>query len=225
MLQQAQKPIAVFSTEAHAVKDKDGVTSYVNRHMVTIQQAGSKDSVEKVAEDWLKDLAAKSVTRGDFDPQANEYRDWYEYFSKRFEAYKQGLEMPLDGTPIKMCLSFTPAERAQCESVRLYTLESLAAANEEVIARLGMGGRTLKTKAAKMLETQAGGKLAEQNAALQQKVDELTAQVQELRTMLGRDPSESNSNVESQMAEMRAMIASLAAKPEEKKRGRPAKVQ
>lgn len=224
MLQQAQKPIAIFHTDAVPYKDETGVTNYKNVHFVTIQQAGSKDSVEKIAEEWISDLARKATTRGDFDSQAEEYREWYEYFSKRFEAYKSNLEMPMDGTPIKMCLSFTPAERAQCEAIHVYTLEGLAECNEEVIQRLGMGGRTLKTKAAKMLETQAGGKVAEQNAALQQKVAELTAQVAEFRQMLlaeGKDPETPAVDIGAQVAA--AIAAQFAAMSEKKKPGRPAK--
>ena len=220
MLQQAQKPIAIFHTDAVAIKDKDGITGYKNVHFVTVQQAGSKDSVEKIAEEWLADLLRKSATRGDFDNQADEYREWYDYFKKRFDAYTQDLEMPLDGTPIKMCLAFTPAERAQCEHIKIYTLEDLAACNEEVIQRLGMGARTLKTKATKMLETQAGGKLAEQNAALQQKVAELTSQVIELKQMIGRDPDSPVVDVSAQLAAMQAQMTQLMSA---KKPGRPAK--
>jgi len=224
MLQQAPKPIATFRTEAVAFKDKDGITQYKNVHFVDVQQAGSKDSVTKIAPDWIADLANKATVKGDFDPQAEHYAEWHTYFKARYDAYVANLEMPMEGTPIKMCLSFSPAERAQCEHVKVFTLEQLAQCPEDVIQRLGMGGRVLKNKAAKMLESQAGANLAEQVAALLLKVDEQAQQITEFKAMLlaeGKDPDAPPVDIGAQVAA--AIAAQFAAMNEKKKPGRPAK--
>jgi hypothetical protein len=69
--------------------------------------------------------------------------------------------MATDGTPIRASLAFSPAEVAQCESVKIFTLEALAVCNEQAMNNMGMGGRTLKQKAEKILENFAGSKVAE----------------------------------------------------------------
>ena len=122
----------------------------------------------------------KSQTRGPFDSAANEYEDWHKRFSKMLDSYKNGIDMATEGTPIRASLAFSPAEVAQCESVKIFTLEALSICNEQAMINMGMGGRTLKQKAEKILENFAGSKVAEENAALKAKVELMQEQLNKL---------------------------------------------
>ncbi|MFA6904493.1 MAG: hypothetical protein WC236_15565 [Gallionellaceae bacterium] len=190
MIKAAQMPFVRFETEVETVRDEDGHTQYRNKIMAYITSAGSKDEVVKVADEWIAQLREKSQTRGAFDAAANEYDQWYDRFSKLLQNYKDGLGMDHDGTPLRACLAFTPAEVAQCEAVKIFTIDALAVCNEEAIGRMGMGGRTLKQKAQKILETGDGAKVAEENAALRLKVEELTEKVVQLTALVGAEPKQ-----------------------------------
>lgn len=185
MIQTAKLPYVRFETEVITSKDEDGHNEFKNKIMAYITSAGSKDEVVKDADEWVLQLRDKGMMRGPFDSAANEYEQWYDRFSKMLAAYKEGKGTDHDGTPIRASLAFSPAELAQCESVKIFTLEALAVCSEEAISRMGMGGRVLKQKAAKILETYDGSKLAEENVALKLKVDELTAKVEHLIALSG----------------------------------------
>ena len=185
MIQAARMPYVRFETEVETIKDAEGHNQYKNKIMAYITSAGSKDEVVKVADEWIAQLREKGQTRGPFDSAANEYEQWYERFSKLLQNYKDGKGLDHDGTPIRASLAFSPAEVAQCEEVKIFTLESLAVCSEEALSRMGMGGRVLKQKAAKILESADSSKLAEENASLKLKLDELTAKVERMMAQSG----------------------------------------
>ena len=187
MIQSARMPYVRFDTEVVTSKDEQGHTVYGNKIMAYITSAGSKDELVKDADEWVNALREKSMTRGPFDSAANEYDAWYDRFSKMLQSYKDGNGMEHDGTPLRASLAFSPAEVAQCEAVKIFTLEALSICNEESISRMGMGGRALKQKAEKILLNAEGAKVAEENAALRIKIDELTAKVEQL-IAVGNEP-------------------------------------
>jgi hypothetical protein len=184
MIQAARMPYVRFETEVVTTKDNDGHNQFSNKIMAYITSAGSKDEVVKVADEWIAQLLDKAQTRGAFDSAANEYTQWYERFSKLLQNYKNGLELDHDGTPIRASMAFSPAEVAQCESVKIFTLEALATCNEEAMSLMGMGGRALKQKAAQILEGNVNGRLAEENSALKVKIEELSKRVEQLSALV-----------------------------------------
>ena len=180
MIQAAKLPYVRFETEVSVTKDEDGHNQYKNVIMAHITPAGSKDEIVKLADEWIVQLMDKSQTRGPFDSAANEYEDWHKRFSKMLDSYKNGIDMATEGTPIRASLAFSPAEVAQCESVKIFTLEALAVCNEQAMNNMGMGGRTLKQKAEKILENFAGSKVAEENTALKSKLEAMQEQLDKL---------------------------------------------
>jgi len=187
MIQTAKLPYVRFETEVLTTKDKDGHNVYTNKIMAYITSAGSKDELVKDADEWVSQLLEKAQTRGAFDSASSEYEQWHDRFSKMLQKYKEGINLDHDGTPLRASMAFSPAEVAQCENVKIFSIEALAVCNEEAISRMGMGGRVLKQKAEKLLESNNNGKLAEENAALQLKIEELTQKVQRLTDMVGQD--------------------------------------
>lgn len=176
MLQPARPPHVMFETRA--IEDRQAsmasdIIRYKDVDFVVITPVGGKDVVEKIASEWLADIRNKSHV-GLYD------REWSERFSRMYELYKQDKEMPIDGTPLRMCLMFSPAEIKACESVNIRTLEDAAAMNEEAVGRVGMGARSIKDKAnAAISQSQGTGKIAQEIAALKVDNERLSKQLEE----------------------------------------------
>lgn len=179
MIQQPKLPYVRFSVEAKEVKDEEGHITYKNQYWATIVPAGGKDEVVKDAAEWIAGLRVKGETRGPFDAAANEYRVWFEQFSKMFEQFKAGEEMTMTGTPLRAILAFTKAEIAQCEGARIYSVEDLASCNEEGLRHIGIGGRALKDKAAQLLASKNDNRQAEALAAAHVRIEQLEARIEQ----------------------------------------------
>ena len=189
MLQQVRMPYVRFDVTVRESKDGDGHIVRQNVYYAHITPAGGKDEVVKIASEWIDELRRKGDTRGPFDQAANEYGRWYEHFSKGFESYKKGEEMQTDGTPIRASLAFMKSEIMQAESAKLYSIEDLAACNEEAIQQMGVGGRALKAKAAEILKTKDASHAAEEIIALRQQVEELKTLVNDMKDAGMQDPA------------------------------------
>jgi hypothetical protein len=148
---------------------------------VIITPQGSKDRIERVADDWLKEKAAHAEG-GRFS------RSWYEAYRRHYEMWLKDEEPIVDGTPLRSWPILSPSQYKTLRDLRILTVEDLAIANEETIGRIGPGARSLKSQAGEWLAQakDIGMPVAEaerlrgDNAALRQQIDALTLQVNEL---------------------------------------------
>lgn len=152
-----------------------------------ITPPGSRDCVEKVAKDWLKEIEAKH--RG--GDQGWPY-EFVQGFKMAYEQYLQQNEMPPMGTPIRGFMLLQPSEQQRCLSANILTVEDLASANEQAIARIGMGARAMSEKAAAWLRSRGDGsaQVASENINLKVEVEQLREQLaaaQETIRVLERD--------------------------------------
>lgn len=155
------------SIEAGYYKTKD-----VDYALITPQ--GSKDRVEREVTDWFANLT-QQVQEGRFS------QEWLSHFKASYAAWKEGRELPLNGTPVRTWPSLSPSQVTQCLEAKLRTVEDLANANEETISRMGMGGRALKDKAVNWLSVAAsGGKVTEELTALRVKAEAAEARNKQL---------------------------------------------
>jgi hypothetical protein len=152
-------------------------------HMVRLRQVGSRDHVDKVAEDWLKTI----------HQNPNMMPEWVIRFRAAYDQFKQGLEPVVDGTHIKMWPAVSPAQAATIIGAGIRSVEDLAAANESALARIGIGARELQRKALTWLETaRTTGKAAAEidslrvhNSQLESSMDELRVELAKLRAQVG----------------------------------------
>ena len=142
----------------------DGVTQLVDVAFAIVRAPGAKDSLEKKADDWLKQLETYAKD-GRIPPS------WPHEYRQAFEAWKAGEEMPVTGTPIRSWPPLTPAQRQNVLNAEIYTVEDLASANDENRSRIGMGAHGLQAKDA--------GSMAKELAAMRIKLEELTTTVTE----------------------------------------------
>lgn len=141
---------------------------------VVITPAGSKDQIERIAEEWLAQIR-RQAGEGKYNPV------WVQHFEAVYRQWKETNTIPENGTSIKAWPLLSPAQVATVLAANIRTVEDLATANEDAIRRLGMGGRDLKTKAVAWLDSaKDAGKVAAENAALKLELDGLREEVQEL---------------------------------------------
>lgn len=158
--------------EQRAEEDRNGsieaghyVAKNINYALIT--SPGSKDCVEKIAEDWLAQIKNKA-REGGFPPQ------WADHFAFAYKQWQEENTIPENGTPIKGWALLSPAMQQQVLAANIRTVEDLAVMNESGLARVGMGARDLQRKAAAWLEeARSTGAVASKNAALEMKVEQL----------------------------------------------------
>lgn len=130
-----------------------------------ITSPGSKDEIEKDAKEWLTGMRQQSQTK-------QYLAQWHDHFAKVFDMWEKGHEIPEDGTPIRTCPIFKPNEVKAILEANVRTLEDLDTANEETLIRIGIGSRSLQSRAREYISAAKNiGASAEQVAALTARLD------------------------------------------------------
>jgi hypothetical protein len=151
-----------------------------DQDFVIITPAYGKDDVHKTVESWKEDLRLK-VIDGRI-PLEDE-----QYYLARYDAWKKGTEMPLNGVPIKGWGVLSPAQQKMLTSIGILTVEDLASVNDEGIKRIGMGAVELKRKAnAWMAQLNDKGPLTQEIASVKAENDTLKIQVQTLSEQVAK---------------------------------------
>lgn len=161
--------------EVRAVEDrnatiKNGTWTTKDVEFALITPPYSKDCNEKEVKDWLEEM--EQNVRNNRMPAR-----WRDAYRAKYDAWKKGLEIPEDGIPIKGWCMASPAQQQNLISNGIRTVESLAKMNDEGMKRYGMGALDMKNRAAAYLKQQSTGKVAQENAALMAKVNDLETQI------------------------------------------------
>lgn len=127
----------------------------------------SKDCFEHKADQWFENVK-RNVKNGRTPPK------WLELWQESYQRFRDGQELPINGTPIRGWSLLSPSQEKMLLSVGVRSVEDLAGVNEEGLRRIGMGGIALKQKAESWLKTASDhGPVASENAELHRKVTEL----------------------------------------------------
>ena len=166
--------------ELRSVEDRDatikaGVKIMKDEEFCIIYPRGGRDTVAK--------RIPPSPKAGQY-PNAD-YLDFQGRFGKQYEAWKAGLEAPVEGTDLRTFRLLSPAEIDNCRSYHIHTVEQLAEASEEALSNIGMGSRNLKMTAQRWLEFgENGGKQLTRLEDLEAKNNDLTKMVEQLNAKL-----------------------------------------
>lgn len=144
---------------------------------VIVTPAGGRDEVERVATEWLEQCAIY-VREKRMSPK------WLDYFRHAYTEWKSGNEIPESGLPLKTWPHLSPQQRAAVLQARIRTVEELAQANEEALAKIGMGARGMKEKAQQFLASADRGKLVEEVVALRVTTEEQRSKIDALRQVV-----------------------------------------
>lgn len=176
--------------ERVAVEDKQATLrngAYVAKDVdfVLLTPSYSKDVFKQKIPAWFLQLD-QDLRDGRIPKQ------WVDNYKAAYEAWKNGQELPLNGTPIRGWGVISPAQQETLIRMHCLTVEDLAKINDEGIRRVGMGAIDLKNKAkAWLAQLQDKGPLTVEMAALKQEndslkttVDTLTGKLEELTNMV-----------------------------------------
>ncbi len=140
----------------------------------------------KIEQQYGEWLAKIKTVRGDVrasgagsdTPAMSESRfpsSWIERIEKAFEAWRAGVTLDIEGTPLRNWPVITRSQLANCESLHLYAIEDLATAADDAIERLGMGGRALQARARDWLQASSND-----TAPLMAELDQLRVRITDL---------------------------------------------
>ena len=199
-IMQANPPYIRF--EVRAVEKRKPETEgagvfYVDTDFALVTSHGSKDTVEKIAVEWFDHLK-EQVRQGRFPQQ------WLDAFLANYRAWKNDQEPPVVGTSIKNWPAASPAEMKMLAGFGIRAVEDLANANEELIHRLGMGGRSLCARAKDWVTSKDG------TAPLVLQVDAMRQSQRGMEQQL-KDLIESNRVLKLQLEQRTSMIQASAA--------------
>jgi hypothetical protein len=111
---------------------------------VNVTPAYSKDVFKAPVSEWFNTL--EQDVRNERFPQ-----QWLDLFKDNYNKWRNGQEIPLNGTAIKGWGVISPAQQETLTRMNILTVEDLASINDEGVKRVGMGAVELKRKAAAWL--------------------------------------------------------------------------
>lgn len=144
MAEVVQRPYVKFefrATEDRTIPSKSGSYPLIDKAWAIVRAPGSKDSLEKLVEEWLVQLS--QYAKDDRIP-----RNWPAEYTDAYEKWKKGEEVPVHGTSLKNWPPLTPAQLRNVLNAGISTVEDLALANDQVLANIGMNAHMLKQMAA-----------------------------------------------------------------------------
>lgn len=190
-IQEDLPPYVVFETRAEENRQASieaGQMVYKNVDYAIITPRGSKDRIERVVSEWLAHIDRES-RQDRFDPR------WVAGYKANYKLWQDGQEAPPMGTALKEWPGMSPAQIKNFNNINVRSVEDVAAANEETLARMGQGARDLQKRARAWLESAASvGKVAEQFSSLKTENERL---------------AERNADLESKLAELSRRMAFL----------------
>ena len=141
---------------------------------------------------WWKRGSNQAATECRVDRMKKFYPHIWEFAAARYKAWKEGQEMPLEGTPLAQWPMVSRGQVETLRTINLRTVEELAATTDGDFARIGPGARDLREKARAWLKVAADtGKIAaelksrdDQIASLQALAKQQAEDMQELRAAL-----------------------------------------
>ncbi len=159
------------SLKAGCYMTKDEVWAY-------IMTPGSKDRSERIASEWIETYKAQAA-------EGRIPQEWAKHFEQALKDFKEGLTVSVLGTPIELFTMASPSQIANLKSLKVMTIEDLAAANEEVIKRIPLQGRLLKERAVSWLQSKNDdGKLVSELERLRVERDGLKERCETLEKKL-----------------------------------------
>ncbi|MBL4680861.1 MAG: hypothetical protein JKY88_09080 [Pseudomonadales bacterium] len=157
--------VPIFKTQAIEIKSRsaqEGRPIFEDREFVEIHIPGDNKSV-----------VVHKVDQIHIDRWPEQYR-----------AFKDGSEVPLEGSPVKEWPILTASRVAELHALKIKTIEQLAELKDASIDRIGMGGRELVKQAQAYLDvnkdTANAQKYAAENEKLHDEIDMLKAQIKEI---------------------------------------------
>lgn len=194
MIPQIQKetpPFVRFEFMEYGIDEEASKTSGARVPKVIpfalIMQHGSKDCVEKPADEWLAQISSKAID-GQYPAE------WVSRYKMQYEAFLKGNELPREGTPVKTCAIFNREQAIRLVAIGITTVEDLGNVPDQGLGGIGLDGRYLRDLARNYLAEGKGvAAQAKKVADLEQltrdqaeTIERMNARMQELESAVGK---------------------------------------
>jgi hypothetical protein len=187
-LSKKDMPYVVFETRSEEDPRQtkaQGRMVFVDRDYARITSPGSRDVHYERLPQWFDKLEI------DFK-SGRILREWVHLWRTAYDQYKKGLELPIDGTPIRGWNMLSGAQQKNVIECNILTVESLATANAEALQRIGMGAMELKRRAEAWISQKDGlepatikmASLQRENDVLKETIANLTEKVEGLSKLV-----------------------------------------
>lgn len=134
---------------------------------INVTQPGGTDVFEQKV-DFFFDQCQRDMNNGRLPAE------WLTAYRRKYEAWKNGQEIPVDGTPIRGWPVISPAQQETLIRLNILTVEALSSISADAVKRVGIGGADLKNKAKAWLkQIKQAGKLTLEYAELQKENETL----------------------------------------------------
>jgi hypothetical protein len=184
-VQEERLPWIEFKERQIKTVDANGMDTYHPEDWVTIVPQGGKDKIDKAVSHWFSDLKGHVQNKRippDYERQAR----------GAYDQWKKDHTMPVNGTPLE-ALGLSGEQLKMVKELHVPTVEDLAQCNEDVIQRMGMGGRNLKNRASLYLASKSGPAAVAARVTAQEKaLEDMKVIVQQQAEVLETLRSENN---------------------------------
>lgn len=166
--------------EDPAASAKAGHYVAVDVDYVKITPAYTKDVIIRDVASWFEKLDG-DFRNGRIPPT------WIPRYRAAYEAWKNGQELPLDGTPIRGWGVISPAMQEILCNMKVLTIEDAARMNDDAMKRIGMGAGDIRAKAQAALKAAKDtGPLVMENAKLRSELTVANQNIEALTENLTR---------------------------------------
>src|SRR5262245_4399773 len=171
-------PYVTFETRAIERRTEGGGVTYADVDFALVTPIGSKDVHERVVSEWFKYMQQ-------LEQMERWPKEWTAGYRESYRVWKETHTIPVSGFPIVNWPVASKAEVKILQAIHILTVEDMAAATEEALQRIGMGGRNLKQRAQDWLTAKKDtaplveqlSALRETNVALERRIEELERQL------------------------------------------------
>ena len=99
-------------------------------------------------------------------------------FAAAYARYKEGLEPSVEGVPLQAWSRLTPAQVANYKALGVKTVENVAGMSDQVCNKVAMGAMADRTAAKAYLDSAKDGALAQKQALVIERQDQMIADLQ-----------------------------------------------
>lgn len=190
MLQDGVMPFVRFETKDYGRDEQASIET--GRHVpkranfIFIHTHGSKDCREYLADEWLPRKRLEA-SRGMYN------LEWVKHFENQYSEWKNGNDLPRQGTPIITWSMLSPEQNARVRALGYQVIEDLAAIPDGSLGELGLDGRVIRDQARawinegkdKGINARLIGEQASKLEDQQRTIDQLLQTVAELKAQIG----------------------------------------
>ncbi len=168
---------------------------FVTRSVQDTQASKEQNRPVYVEKTFIKHYISKLSTH-----LAEATEEDYARYSRQYEAFKANKKQREEGIAIGMLPAITQTEIDNLEACRIYTIERLASAPENVLHQIGAGARALQQKAIAYLQQSSSAQV--ELKAQAQIIQELQAKLREMESK--NEPSNNSTKRSGRSATVRA---------------------